>query len=137
MTMSISKIFDLFKDEPKNKGFDIADLSEHPYYWIVMFNKIMTNHEAFSKKFVIFCSNIDSLLSPADLEKAGEFFSYERAYYYVNKIDLENESHKKVLFELSNPLLINQLNTLLQHYQDIEEYEKCSFLLKMIQAIPL
>ena len=135
--MDINKIFGLFGTESKTKDIEIIDLYEHPYYWIVMFNKIMINHEVFSKKFVMFCNEIDPTLNSKDLEKAGEFFAIERAWYYISKLDLKNPLHKETLDSLKNQTIVENLNTLLLHFQDIEEYEKCSVILSIIKVISL
>ena len=137
MDMNVNKIFGLFGSESKTKDIEIIDLYEHPYYWVVMFNKIMTNHEVFSKKFIMFCNEVDPSLNPKDLEKAGEFFAFERAWYYINKVDLNIPLHKETLDSLANQTIVGNLNRLLLHFQDTEEYEKCSVILKIIKAISL
>jgi hypothetical protein len=60
--MDINKLFNIFQPEISEPKTDLIDLYEHPYYWIGMFKKIMTNHKLFSEKFIMLCSNLDPTL---------------------------------------------------------------------------
>jgi hypothetical protein len=70
-----------------------------------------------------------------DVEKAGEHFVYERAWEYISKLDIEVPLHLNSLLQFRDPVLIKDLNKTLLHFQEIEEYEKCGFILKLINKL--
>jgi hypothetical protein len=135
--MDIDKIFNMFKPEPKlvPEQVLVLDFKDHPYYWVGMFRKIMLNYDAFSKKFISLFREDGSQVDTADIEKAGEHFVYERAWEYISKLDITIPLHVTTLLQFRDPMLIKNLNKTLLHFQDSEEYEKCSFIFKLIEEL--
>jgi hypothetical protein len=133
--MDINKLFSIFQPEVSEPKTDLIDLYEHPYYWIGMFKKIMTNHKLFSEKFIMLCSNLDPTLSPKDLAKAGECFAYERAWFYIKKIDTTVPLHKQSLEIVSDNILLDNLSCILLYFQDNEEYENCAIIYQIIKEV--
>ena len=135
--MNIDKIFNMFKPEVKSSPENIVlvDFKDHPYYWIGMFKKIMLNYDVFSKKFISMFHGDGSKVDTADIERAGEHFVYERAWEYINKLDITIPLHLSTLIQYKDPVLIKNLNQTLLHFQDSEEYEKCAFILKLIEEL--
>jgi hypothetical protein len=138
--MDINKLFSIFQPEVIEVKTDLIDLYDHPYYWIGMFKKIMANHKLFSKKFIMLCGNLDPTLSPEELTNAGKYFAYERAWFYIQKLDITVPLHKQSLEMAIDNTLLNSLSLILLHFQDNEEYENCALIyqiIKEVKKIPL
>ena len=135
--MNIDKIFNMFKPEvkPAPESLVLVDFKDHPYYWVGMFRKIMLNYDVFSKKFISLFREDGSEIDTADIEKAGEHFVYERAWEYISKLNITIPIHLNILIQYKDPVLIKNLNKTLLHFQDSEEYEKCAFILKLIEEL--
>lgn len=127
----------MFEPEVKPAPEDIVlvDFKDHPYYWVGMFKKIMLNYDLFSKKFISLFREDSSKVNMADIEKAGEHFVYERAWEYISKLNIEVPLHLNSLLQFRDPVLIKDLNKTLLHFQEIEEYEKCGFILKLVNEL--
>ena len=127
----------MFEPEVKPAPEDIVlvDFKDHPYYWVGMFRKIMLNYEVFSKKFISLFREDGSEVDMNDVERAGEHFVYERAWEYISKLDITISLHLSTLLQFRDPVLVKNLNKTLIHFQDSEEYEKCAFILKLIEEL--
>ena len=121
--------------KPAPESIVLVDFKDHPYYWIGMFKKIMLNYDVFSKKFISLFREDGSEIDTADIEKAGEHFVYERAWEYISKLNITIPIHLNTLIQYKDPVLIKNLNKTLLHFQDSEEYEKCAFILKLIEEL--
>jgi hypothetical protein len=135
--MNIDKIFNMFEPEVKPAPEDIVlvDFKDHPYYWVGMFKKIMLNYDLFSKKFISLFREDGSKVNMVDVEKTGEHFVYERAWEYISKLDIEVPLHLNSLLQFKDHTLVNNLNKTLLHFQEIEEYEKCAHIFKLIEVL--
>ena len=135
--MNIDKIFNMFEPEvkPAPENIVLVDFKDHPYYWVGMFKKIILNYDLFSKKFISLFRENGSEVNMADIEKAGEHFVYERAWEYISKLNIIIPIHLNTLIQYKDPVLIKNLNQTLLHFQDSEEYEKCAFILKLIEEL--
>ena len=135
--MNIDKIFNMFASEvkPAPESIVLVDFKDHPYYWVGMFRKIMLNYDIFSKKFISLFREDGSQVDMNDVEKAGEHFVYERAWEYISKLNTTIPLHLNTLLQFRDPVLIKNLNKTLLHFQDSEEYEKCAFILKLIEEL--
>lgn len=121
--------------KPAPENLVLIDFKDHPYYWVGMFRKIMLNYDSYSKKFISLFREDGSQVDTADIERAGEHFVYERAWEYINKLDITIPLHLSSLSQFRDPVLIKNLNKTLLHFQDSEEYEKCAHILKLIEAL--
>lgn len=121
--------------KPAPESIVLVDFKDHPYYWVGMFKKIMLNYDSFSKKFISLFREDGSQVNMADVEKAGEHFVYERAWEYISKLNIIIPIHLNTLIQYKDPVLIKNLNQTLLHFQDSEEYEKCAFILKLIEEL--
>tara|TARA_B100001094_G_scaffold328768_1_gene389952 strand:+ start:3686 stop:4141 length:456 start_codon:yes stop_codon:yes gene_type:complete len=146
--MDINKIFDLFGNEESNDNFpepsgkevkDILGYEEFkitPTYQIKMFQKIILNHFNFQKKLVNLFKNSDPELGDfGDLEEAGEHMAYYRGWDYISKVQLEDENWEDCLKIQEPEMLLSALNMSIKFFESLEEYEKCSFLKKIINFL--
>ena len=139
--MDLNKIFGLFSDEEpkslKEKSQlidDILDIKEHPLFWVGMFKKLIQNHKLFNKEIIGFFSILDQELDIDDVEQAGEFVVYNKAFSWIDKIDINNKLHQNSILKFSDDTFLSYLKSSILYFEKFEEYEKCAHL-KNIQNI--
>jgi hypothetical protein len=139
--MDLNKIFGLFSDEEpkslKEKSQlidDILDFKEHPLFWVGMFKKLIQNHKLFNKEIIGFFSILDQELDIDDVEQAGEFVVYNKAFSWIDKIDINNKLHQSSILKFSDDTFLLYLKSSILYFEKFEEYEKCAHL-KNIQNI--
>jgi hypothetical protein len=139
--MDLNKIFGLFSDEEpkslKEKSQlidDILDFKEHPLFWVGMFKKLIQNHKLFNKEIIGFFSILDQELDIDDVEQAGEFVVYNKAFSWIDKIDINNKLHQSSILKFSDDTFLSYLKSSILYFEKFEEYEKCAHL-KNIQNI--
>jgi len=142
--MNIDKIFSLFEgDEPnslreKTQQVDITlDYKNHPLFWVGMFKKLIQNHQTFNDQLLKFFDKLDEELSTVDVDKAGEFLVFNRAYEYIQKVDPDNLVAQEALFRFVDIHLKVALELSINYFQEHEEYEKCAHLKKILQFVKL
>ena len=135
MYMNINKIFNLFKaDEEYADSSTQIDLSHSPAIWIGMFKKLIVNYEVFAKQLIQFFGTSEPSLDMDQIEKASSHMVYEKAFDSISKLDLTNQTHIDCLKIYADDTFKKTLNSALDYYLKLEEYEKCAFL-KQIQDI--
>ena len=139
--MDLNKIFGLFSDEEpkslKEKSQlidDILDFKEHPLFWVGMFKKLIQNHKIFNKEIIRFFSILDKELDIYDVDQAGEFVVYTKAFSWIGKIDINNKLHQDSILKFSDDAFLSYLKISILYFEKFEEYEKCAHL-KNIQNI--
>ena len=143
-SMNIDKIFNLFsKDEPdslreKAQQIDIAlDYKNHPLFWVGMFKKLVQNHQVFNNQLLKFFDKLDEGLNTVDVDKAGEYVVFNRAWEYIQKVDPDNLVAQEALYRFTDIHLKVALELSINYFQEHEEYEKCSHLKKNLEFIKL
>ena len=136
--MDLNKIFGLFSDEEpkslKEKSQlidDILDFKEHPLFWVGMFKKLIQNHKLFNKEIIGFFSILDQELDIDDVEQAGEFVVYNKAFSWIDKIDINNKLHQNSILKFSDDTFLSYLKISISYFEKFEEYEKCAHLKKI------
>lgn len=143
--MDINKIFNLFDDkEPKSltensEVIDVLlkDYQNNPLFWVGMFKKLIYNHSTFYNQLLKFFENIDEGLNQADIDKAGEYVIFTKAWEYIKKIDPNNLQHQEALYYFKDEYLKTALELSINYFQEQEEYEKCSHLKKNLDFVKL
>lgn len=130
--INFNNIFGTFNDSEHNKEIDevsmLVDFSEHPLYWLGGFSKTISNHLLFNKYIVKTFKNVSSELELEDLEKIGEYLTYDRAWNYIKNIKIENPFHVECIKLKADEKLIVALEISIIHFEKLEEYEKCALL---------
>jgi hypothetical protein len=141
MRVDVNKIFRLFNGEDfdslpeKSQVVEAAiDFKEHPLFWVGMFKKLIQNHKVYNSSMINFFSKMDEELDLYDVEDAGEFIVYNRAWFWISKIDITDTKHQDSIIQYTDNLLLTYLKFTISYFQEIEEYEKCAHL-KKIQDI--
>ena len=124
--------------EPEVKD-DIVfiDFKETPIYWIGMFKKLIQNNSNFTKQAIDFFLKIDDEVEIDDLKEEGNRITYERAFFYISKIDITNPLHIDSLKITMDSKLEKYINSSILFFQEYEEYEKCAHLKKILDRIKL
>lgn len=138
MYMDPNKIFGLFNNEEpeslkeKAQMVDIAlNYKEHPLFWVGMFKKLIHNHKTFNHKILDFFSNMDEELNIYDVETAGEFVVYNRAWFWISKVDPQDRICQEAILHYTDEFLDTYLKFTISYFQELEEYEKCAHLKKI------
>jgi hypothetical protein len=136
--MDADKIFGLFDGEEPDSLKEKAqmvdallDFKEHPLFWVGMFKKLIHNHKTFNRKVINFFSQMDEELDLYDVEQAGEFVVYNRAWYWISKIDTPVSSHQGALLHYADEYLLIYVKFAISYFEEFEEYEKCAQLVKI------
>tara|TARA_R110002153_G_scaffold34102_1_gene102375 strand:- start:445 stop:873 length:429 start_codon:yes stop_codon:yes gene_type:complete len=132
--IDVDKLFNLFPDESEGENDDThINFKDSPVYWIGIYKKLILNHINFNKKVIKFFKEANSELDVKDMKEAGEFVTYSRAWNYIKKIDFEDDSHLDAIYSYSDEYLETTLELGIQYFQNLEEYEKCAQLLKILK----
>jgi hypothetical protein len=136
--MDINKVFGLFEEQDSNENsVTKLDLTDSPAMWIGMFKKLITNYKVFSQQLINMFSLVEPPLDISDIKRASSYMVYTRAFDYISKINIENESHVECLKLYSDENLKQSISVSLQYYESLEEYEKCAVLKKIQDIITL
>ena len=142
--MDINKIFNLFNgDEPeslreKAQQVDIPlDYKNHPLFWVGMFKKLIQNHHIFNDQLLKFFEKLDEELDIVDIDRAGEFVVFNRAWNYIQKVDPDNLITQEALYRFADIHLKLALELSISYFQEMEDYEKCSHLKKNLDFVNL
>ena len=140
MHVDVNKIFGLFNEDENPKynsdsnqdmSYLLEDYKQHPMFWVGMFKKLIYNHKSFNIKILKSFKDLDSELDMNDVENAGEFIMYNRAWYWINKIDLKEQLHQNALTHYADEILLTYTKVIILYFQELEEYEKCAHLKKV------
>jgi len=125
--MNINTIFNLFSDDDPNDEISaLVDFSEHPLFWVGGFNKLIKNHLFFKQYTIKVFKNIDPELEIGEIEKAGEYLMFDKAWGYISRINTENPLHIDCIKIKSSEEFINNLEISILFFEKLEEYEKCA-----------
>ncbi len=134
--MNIDDLFKLFSDEDRELSKDklpVLDFTEHPVYWVGMFTKIIKNHNGFDS----YIKQVFNKLTPelevelGKMEELGDWVTFNRAWYYIEKLDLTSEFYYEHLISSGTKDTLLALEITIAHFERFEEYEKCSHLHKI------
>jgi hypothetical protein len=66
------------------------------------------------------------------MDDAGEFITYNRAFYWIQDFKFRSKEWKSVLKEYySNEEFLCSLKLAINYFESTEEYERCAFLKKI------
>jgi hypothetical protein len=133
------KIFKLFvdgkeiSDDKTNK--EIKDFMNGPYAKIGMFVKLIQNHEVFHKKLEKFLKQEQPDYNVESTKEASEFTVYNRAWSYIEKIDIDNSDHLNAIINFDPRVFYKTLDGAVNFFEIYEEYEKCAHLYKIKELV--
>lgn len=139
--MDPNKVFNLFDnnsdiinspEEIKNK---IEDLKSNPIIKIGMFTKLILNHQVFHEKLEKFLKQEEPSYDVQSTKESSEFVVYNRAWYYLNQVDITKKEDVFSILDFNPKLLNNALESALIYFQNNEEYLKCAHIFKIQQIL--
>lgn len=131
--MDPTLVFGLFEDpgdESKEKVKEIIDFSEHPYVLMGMFVRIILRGDSFNDQITKFFTEINKDLDKENLQNLNKHMIFSRAYAHLAKLDLNNSFHLDTLLDKGDDTFLQACDIALEHFTEVEEYEKCSVIKK-------
>lgn len=134
-------IFSLFGSGDDLEGNSISktymDFKETPLYWVGMFKKTVLNHVNFNKKLIKFFQKANEELNIHEVQEAGEDIIYYKAWNYIKKVELIEDTHLLAIDHYSDEFLDTALKMAISFFEEKEEYEKCAHLKKILDYFSL
>jgi len=131
-------VFGLFQD-PEDKSEvkvkEIVDFSDHPYIFIGMFTRIIFRGDVLNDQVLKFFTEINKDIDKVNLEQVNKNLIFNRAYSYLKQLDLQNSFHVDTLLEKADDNFLQASTLALDHFLELEEYEKCSFIKDIIDFV--
>ena len=141
INMNIDKIFNLFNfgdgefdysDEELKQKEDFEKFKETPLFKLVMFKKIIPNHKIYQNHIIDMFKKVKPSLEIDEVEETGENIVYGRGWEYISQFEFKDELWESSS-EISDSIELRiALKLSLNYFQEIEEYEKCAHLKKII-----
>jgi hypothetical protein len=132
---NINDIFGLFGDnQPQPQEIHI-DFMETPEARIGMFVKLIQNNIVFNQKLKQFFKKVDKEFDEETTQKSSEFTVFNRSWYYIKDIDIDDEKHLYADIEQDTLYLLNALKLSILFFENLEEYEKCAHLHKIEKIV--
>ena len=131
--MDLSKFFSYFNTNP-SIGYsekDMESFKNSPLYKIKVFERLIINGVAFKKSLVNFFNQADEDLDIGQVDLAGEFMMYHRAWYWISQTDLTDEEWLNDLRRSADDEFVTALKLSINFFEEEEEFEKCAFLKKI------
>jgi len=142
--MDIEKVFGLFDNEEPDSLLEKArlvdqllDYKEHPLFWVGMFKKLIHNHKTFNSKVLEFYSKMDEELDIYDVEVAGEFVVYNRAWFWISKINIQDRDNQEAILHYGDEYLTTYFKFIISYFEEFEEYEKCAHIKTLLDYTQL
>jgi len=126
-------IFSLFQNEDTIEVYE--NFMDNPYVKIGMFNKLIRNNTIFNIKFKKFLDSADLNYDKDYIDSSSRFITFNRAFFYIKDIDIENLQHIDALKCYDFEDLMLNVNTSISFFEEKEEYEKCAHLLKIKNSL--
>jgi hypothetical protein len=126
-------IFSLFQNEDTIEVYE--NFMDNPYVKIGMFNKIIKNNTVFNIKFKKFLDSVDPNYDKEYIDSSSRFITFNRAFFYIKDINVENQQHIDALKCHDFEGLILNLDSSISFFEKGEEYEKCNHLFKIKKLI--
>jgi hypothetical protein len=135
--MDPNKIFGLFEGEEPGTLQEktqvdsiLFDYKDTPIFWVGMFKKLVINHRAL---YLQIQKHIPSevLGEIPGMDDMAEFVTYNRAWFYLSKIDLKLKYHVDSIKTFTDGDLLFCLKLAIKYFENREEYEKCAHIKKI------
>jgi|694.fasta_scaffold100142_5 hypothetical protein len=133
--MDLNKFFNYFNptsdDDDEVLSKNLESFKESPIYKIKVFERLILNGLLFKKSIINFFSQADESLDMIQVDLAGEFMMYNRAWFWISQVDWNDGQWVKDLEIASNENLLTAVKLCMHYFEEQEEYEKCAFLKKI------
>jgi hypothetical protein len=136
--VGLENIFELFSSNEDLGGENDEvhiDFTQTPVYWIGMYKKLVLNHINFNKKVIKFFKESNEELDIVDVANAGEFVVYNRAWHYIQNVDINVKEHVIAIEKYQDEYLDTALKLGIHFFEESEEYERCALLKTILDKI--
>lgn len=135
--MDKDKIFKLFNDNnEEEKTVELEDkLSHSSTIKVGMFAKLILNHKAFHVKLDKFLKSEEPSYNIESTKESSEYIVYNRAWFYIEQVDLEKKEDIFAILDFNNEILNNALESAILYFETSEEYLKCAHIFKIQQIL--
>tara|TARA_R100000773_G_scaffold43619_1_gene42472 strand:- start:76 stop:498 length:423 start_codon:yes stop_codon:yes gene_type:complete len=137
--VNLDHIFHLFSSNDDLQGVandkTFIEFKNTPTYWVGMYKKLILNHLNFNKKIIQFFKKSNKELDLGDVKEAGESITYNRAWNYIKKIDINKKEHLEGIDNYADEYLDTSLKLGISFFIETEEYEKCAHLQKILNYL--
>ena len=100
-----------------------------------MFAKLIQNNIVFQEKLKKFFKDIGKDFDEKTTKQASEHTVFNRAWYYLNKVDVDDEKLVLTVLEHNTEYLENSLERSLLYFENTEEYERCAHIHSILEVI--
>lgn len=133
------KIFELFSSiegaesvsEEVKIASQLEEFTHTPAFKIAIFKKLIINHTNFNISVLNMLKRTNEEFDMGDVENAGEFITYTKAWEYIKDLDARDIETFTTLKKSANEELITALALSINYFEGFEEYEKCAHLKKL------
>jgi len=80
---------------------------------------------------VKFFSKSEEEFDLKDIDLAGEFIMYNRAWFWISQTDISSEDWIEDIGKISDEEFYVAIKLTIHYFEEQEEYEKCAFLKKL------
>ena len=102
---------------------------------IGMFAKLILNHKAFHVKLDKFLKSEEPSYNIEPTKESSEYIVYNRAWFYLDQVDLDKKEDIFALLDFNNDVLNNALENALIYFEGGEEYLKCAHIFRIQQVL--
>lgn len=127
-------IFSLFSKETDDSQSAYIDFTQSPFYYLYQYQKILSTLDD-TKKFLKYLQKLKKEVDIKEIRKAGEFILFEKSWESISNINIEEKEHQEALSENNSLEFRFYINLSIKHYLELEEYEKCAFLQKILDFL--
>lgn len=132
--MDLNKFFGFFNPASDNDEAlkeNLESFKNSPIYKIKVFERLVLNGLSFKKSIVNFFSKADEDLDVMQIDLAGEFMMYNRAWFWISQFDWDDDLWIHDLKIASSENLLTAVRLSIHYFEEQEEFEKCATLKKV------
>lgn len=109
-----------------------SDFYDNPIYKLGMFKKLIINHINFNSKalFSLLGAKGGDSEEAAKIQRFSDMILYNRAYGFLNAIDLNIPENISFVKESFSEELMTSFKMAIKFFEEREEYEKCALIKK-------
>lgn len=135
MMMNLDNFFNTLPEENEQPKRTISDLMDSPFIWVGTFEKLIINYLSFSTDLISFFKAAIPDLDEDQIKESGKELVCNKAFNYLNKLDLQDELHLEGLKARSSKKLTKTLTFVLYYFESVEDYEKCAKLKNILDIV--
>ena len=130
--LDIQKLFEIFDKHPLDEVEEnLNSFKNSISFKIGMFTKIVIYGDKWKKSVVSIFHKSDVDLDLLEIDEAGDFMLYTRAWFWISQFDEKDEDWIDAINELDDSTFLASIVKSIKYFEKREEFEKCSFLVNI------